>query len=1290
MGKNKKNRNKRKGNANKTETISQLQTLVQDPENKENDAGDLIQGSSGHSFKGDSYENHPLPADPLSTVVEPPQTSLVSDAAKYEAIASLDADPENEEEKWSDRTAVITKIEHEDYTAYAQDILIDILKDVKTPTKGSPDAKNEAIQANSKENLAPQAFRNVPSIASYESDDSFGDYASAEQSFTSVVSTTSTIPLFTASASLEDLHQLSDDQLDDIKIQDETMGSILDAMTNLKIQQRVEVPQPDEDEREATPINDETLMDTTKTLEETLNGTFAKEETPTNVVDETSLDKTFEKQGEEDAHPLEIDSFATPLKMSDSEKGKPLEQDEQTIAPDSAQEASSVLDEAHDNEVIEAFDKPNEETSVTSLPETTQVLEELENQLAPSEVQESSVKMTEFNLPHLDANDLGGAFSISFGDEDKPKKKLAKKPVLKSTGKTFKKIRDPITPNQKDITGSPKSTSKLLSVAIPEPFVIKFDEVTADDPFKASNKMMNSPPKQDLSLETIKDPFQTNSKVANSPTKETIEPFKIEEKVANLPPPDTDAFEFSTTQSQNDGTTVLDGFVAPTDSHQEATVQYSNEPTNSSLPLKTDDDERSKISEARMTSSSCGENADMFKSSVDVKDSPSSKEVNDAFEASNQTVNLPVAEDVEDPFKSSNKIPNSPGPLDMDDPFKSSNKMMNSPIRMEMEDPFKSSSKIVNSPGPIEIEDPFKSSSKVSNSPEKVELEDPFKPSSKIMNSPGLMDMEDPFKPSSKIANSPGPTEIKDPFKSSKEIPNSPEPIETEDPFKSSNKMANTPEPRETESTFASAEDVEDPLKSSNTLMNTLNATSGTNDPLKPSTTLADSPPSTSEEISPVPKQGPTESLEEKEMNPFQSKSKIINSPDKSDVLKASQKLPESHESEGKTLTTLSEFQTSLTDLPQSDILDLEDPLNEDDLPDLVKINPPSVENLMNNKQDKSGSGRFSTPEFEADEKRLKDEEDSETTNKVEVAPSAVATISPFNIQTPSKESSSTSSHCSLSTPLVKSSNNVSLLGTPRHPPTESSRNIELNTSLNDSTLASPSSILKSRGEDITDMQVKEILVRNELLWQQHLLDKDREMHDKETKIKSMEQEIILLSKENEDCVESNRQMMIVVEEYEKTISEILSERERDRVCHEIEKDKLTSERNQIFDDLRSAERSFNDVHRKYERTKEVISGFKQNEDSLKSKVSDLGAKLKRSEDRYDLLRNHAESKLAEANERIESLQQSSQANIARLQAQLRKAEMHVTSLERTVEQKTRDNEELTKICDELIANVGS
>ena len=42
------------------------------------------------------------------------------------------------------------------------------------------------------------------------------------------------------------------------------------------------------------------------------------------------------------------------------------------------------------------------------------------------------------------------------------------------------------------------------------------------------------------------------------------------------------------------------------------------------------------------------------------------------------------------------------------------------------------------------------------------------------------------------------------------------------------------------------------------------------------------------------------------------------------------------------------------------------------------------------------------------------------------------------------------------------------------------------------------------------------------------------------------------------------------------------------------------------------------------------------------------------------------------------------------INAASRKAEMKITSLERTVEQKTKENDELTKICDELIAKVGS
>ena len=54
-------------------------------------------------------------------------------ASKYAAIASLDA--EDEDEKWRERTSIITKFDHEMYKGYAKEILNEIVADVKTPEK---------------------------------------------------------------------------------------------------------------------------------------------------------------------------------------------------------------------------------------------------------------------------------------------------------------------------------------------------------------------------------------------------------------------------------------------------------------------------------------------------------------------------------------------------------------------------------------------------------------------------------------------------------------------------------------------------------------------------------------------------------------------------------------------------------------------------------------------------------------------------------------------------------------------------------------------------------------------------------------------------------------------------------------------------------------------------------------------------------------------------------------------------------------------------------------------------
>ena len=130
--------------------------------------------------------------------------------------------------------------------------------------------------------------------------------------------------------------------------------------------------------------------------------------------------------------------------------------------------------------------------------------------------------------------------------------------------------------------------------------------------------------------------------------------------------------------------------------------------------------------------------------------------------------------------------------------------------------------------------------------------------------------------------------------------------------------------------------------------------------------------------------------------------------------------------------------------------------------------------------------------------------------------------------------------------------------------------------------------------------------------------------------MKQQQAELERLRRELAGHTESNKQMMGIVEEFEKTIQQLIKEKERSQVVTEIERERAMTERNQIFEDLQAVERAFTDLHRKYERTKEVIAGFKSNEDVLKSGLSDLTNKYQKEEERFEVLKVHAETRLEE------------------------------------------------------------
>ncbi|XP_048874741.1 transforming acidic coiled-coil-containing protein 1-like isoform X2 [Brienomyrus brachyistius] len=166
-------------------------------------------------------------------------------------------------------------------------------------------------------------------------------------------------------------------------------------------------------------------------------------------------------------------------------------------------------------------------------------------------------------------------------------------------------------------------------------------------------------------------------------------------------------------------------------------------------------------------------------------------------------------------------------------------------------------------------------------------------------------------------------------------------------------------------------------------------------------------------------------------------------------------------------------------------------------------------------------------------------------------------------------------------------------------------------------------------------------------------------------------------------------EMRKIVAEYENTIAQMIEDEQRCSSGSRRSIQQVTVERDQALADLNSVERSLSDLFRRYENMKTVLEGFKKNEEVLKKCAQEYLARVKQEEQRYQTLKIHAEEKLEKANDEIAQVRAKANSESVALHASLRKEQMKVDSLERALHQKNQEIEELTKICDELIAKLG-
>ncbi|XP_049742536.1 transforming acidic coiled-coil-containing protein 3 isoform X2 [Elephas maximus indicus] len=193
---------------------------------------------------------------------------------------------------------------------------------------------------------------------------------------------------------------------------------------------------------------------------------------------------------------------------------------------------------------------------------------------------------------------------------------------------------------------------------------------------------------------------------------------------------------------------------------------------------------------------------------------------------------------------------------------------------------------------------------------------------------------------------------------------------------------------------------------------------------------------------------------------------------------------------------------------------------------------------------------------------------------------------------------------------------------------------------------------------------------------------------DLDAAVKTLQMENLELKSRCEELYAKNQEMGKIMDEFEGIARQVTEEAKKEKELAEAKIQKVLKERDQLTTDLNSMEKSFSDLFKRLEKQKEVIEGYHKNEESLKKCVEDYILRIEKESQRYQALKAHAEEKLTLANEEITQVRSKAQAEALAFQASLRKEQMRVHSLEKTIEQKTKENEELTRICDDLISKM--
>ncbi|KAJ3271913.1 Transforming acidic coiled-coil-containing protein 2 [Terramyces sp. JEL0728] len=200
--------------------------------------------------------------------------------------------------------------------------------------------------------------------------------------------------------------------------------------------------------------------------------------------------------------------------------------------------------------------------------------------------------------------------------------------------------------------------------------------------------------------------------------------------------------------------------------------------------------------------------------------------------------------------------------------------------------------------------------------------------------------------------------------------------------------------------------------------------------------------------------------------------------------------------------------------------------------------------------------------------------------------------------------------------------------------------------------------------------------------------DLDRLERDITTKFEKefalAQEELNEMSNKNQALVEENCSMQATLLEWEKAVKSMIADKEKEHETLSGQITHLEGEKTEYLRVIENQKNETDELHLKYKQLRLDLTDLREVNEGQKEIVAKTKDELSVANARFDKLRNHAESKLEEANIEIARVRASYEKELIATRSKVSRLECQINNLERNLEGKNTENEELMRICDGL------